>query len=170
MVHDPRSPCEEQRGGRAPRRPGRDTPGDACRWSPSRGRESRSRVSSWPITTGREALQAHRLCSRAERPGPILINGARPPVGLRGKHGAVLPEGGNLHDPLLPCDWGNRGPVPVTVYLRTRHRSATAPGGLVPVRQCPLTGRMAAPRLHLISGACAGRRRCTRRIGRGESS
>jgi len=34
-------------------------------------------------------LRAGRLSSRAECPVPIMMNGARPPVGLRGKRGAV---------------------------------------------------------------------------------
>jgi hypothetical protein len=41
--------------------------------------------------------------------------------------------------PCLPCE-GNRGPVPVTVYLGTRHRSATAPGWSCPSPTVPAHG------------------------------
>jgi len=116
-----------------------------------------------PITTGREALQAHRLCSRAERPGPILIN-VHDPGRLARKHGPCC-RGRNLHDPCCLAI-GEQRPVPVTVYLRTGIDQQPRRVGLVPVRQCRSRAAMAAPRLHLISGACAGRRRCTRRIGR----
>jgi hypothetical protein len=96
-------------GGRAPRHPVRDTPGDACRWSPVRRRESRSpgfhHGPSWPITAGREVplgavpaatralLTISSERSRDEQPAPTVIDGARPPVAVRGKWGTVhLPQ------------------------------------------------------------------------------
>ena len=78
-----------------------------------------------------------RLCSRPGIPrdptqssstsssrGHRKSDAARPRRG--GCSGAGLPEGGNLHDPLLPCDWEDKGPYTVTVYLGTG-RGAAAP-------------------------------------------
>jgi len=57
------------------------------------------------------------------------------PVGLRGKHGAVLPEGGNLHDPLLAI--GEQRACARDGIPQDRIDQQPRRVGLVPVRQCP---------------------------------
>ena len=68
--------------GRAPRRPGRDAPGDARRWSPSDD-EKVVHCSIKPDTAGREVVRADRLCvaPKSQALGNPPVCGVEAPLG-----------------------------------------------------------------------------------------